>query len=606
MPFIRQPKKSKPWPNYIACISAVRDHQGDLAAWGACHLDVDGLPCESIWGTDPADSVRHAISLCPFPLSETLFLVQEAYATLTSMGFWESLRLGEIKLSGVDERQGGGPRVICESPPTIIHFGVAGKGGRGVICDPRNWGYDLADSRAGKDLSKRMNESCTESEMVENLYSRLCELCYFATQYGKLLERMGDCGIWRCTAGSQASYSFRRNLADEKIECVDGSDDESSFPLALYGGRCECGFIGEVEGPVYQLDANQLYSYVASQTDSPVEYIGPVELPQSVAKMPALAHCCIASVAIKTDLPLYPYRPHYDDSRYGSELTIWPIGEFDTVLAGPELAAAVELGHVKHVYYANKYRMAPILGKWAKDMWALRQQAPEGMGRVVKGVALSLYGKFGQRQREWRANREDIAPEGVEVGDWFTQVGEGPPVRHRVLDSMCMTEEVSGYAPQSWPPIAAWVSSWARVTLSTWLLRVTNPYYWDTDSIWVGQRGLKDLRDNGLIHDGLGGLRLLAEYESVIFRGIKSYRVEALEVKAGLPHDATHVGNGRWQWERQTTFNSHMAFRRYPTESWVKHSARWGNVYLHGVQDLSGWVRPHCLNLREPLTPFCE
>lgn len=595
MPNIRKPRPSGPWPLHFRLLSAVTRPDHTIAAWGTCQVDQFGLPIDVTYGESPSKFVDAVFTRHVQPFNKTLWVVHDAYETLTSMGFWQAVKDKVIRLAGTDERGRVGVRCIVENPPTIIHFSMKSRYGVGIICDVRNWGYSLAESRTGHDLTGHAKPSASKLEIMQQLFNQLEEMSYFVSEYDSLLKalKLGD--SWRMTGGSQASYGWRSNYMDRAIEVVDGSEDEATISAASYGGRCECFRVGEVRGPVFQFDVNQMYSHAASVAEFPVKYRGQVSTHQQLANNPQLAFGCCADVTVKTTLPLFPYRAATEHGKQATVITIWPIGTFRTCLAGPELWMAFEHGCVLHTHAIFDYDTARCLETWANRLWAARDTCAPGMSKVIKRIALGLYGKFGQRNKEWAYDPDDLPPDGVDVGDWYCASIDGEIIRHRVLDGVCCVEKNAGYAPQASPPVAAWVTSWGRLLLQRIIGCCPDRYYCDTDSIWTGPIGARCLKKAGLVHGGLGGLRLVGEHERVVFHGLKHYTVESNEAKAGIPKHADYLGGGRYRWTQQASFDSHMGNREYPRPEIVVRSCRGTQLYRHGVVGDDGVVSPHVL-----------
>lgn len=593
---IRKPHEGEMWPKSIYLLTLCRDTRGNAVAWGwAEYGQTPGLGVR-VGGLPSPDSAPLLYRFLDLPsLKDSLIIADSAYSTLVAVGFWQWVKEYSLVLKGTDDRKPSSPRCIVEDPPTIIHYGVRGKPGAAVICDPRNWGWAIREETNDLTAVDFVSEN-DWPKLCGSLWTRLSEMSEAVKAYGKILRECHLGESWRMTAGSQASYGFRLNYMDSPIEASRADESEALIGKCSYGGRCECFFLGELPGPVYQYDVNQLYSYIAAISPLPVECLGEYawdEMTTGNSRPWDIA----ADVVLRTPAAIYPFRAGTESVGNGNQSVIYPIGEFRTFLAGPELELAINCGHLRKLYKAYRYRCERPLQYWANHLWVMRKAACPRDAKIIKAISLSLYGKFGQRLREWHLDNDEMSPPGIDVGDWYSAAPKGGVRRHRVLCGQCSTEVVGDYSPQSSPPIAAWICSAARLHLQRLINSAGGAFYVDTDSLWVDRKGSERLQASGWIGESLGGLRLVGEWEWVKFHGIKHYEAEGTVSQAGVPDGAESTGLRSFQWKEQCTFNGHMKSREWPSRKIVVKSYRGQSLYTHGVPQPDGRVMPHHLTL---------
>lgn len=591
---LRKPRKQKTWPETICVLTVSRDRGGNPVNWGWSECG-DG-PVNiyySDMSEDGLGKLHYIMDEAVTPSHGTLIVVDDAYSTLTGVGMWSQIKSGRWSLKGTDERRPSAPRCIVEDPPTIIHYGVSGRAGYAVICDTANWGWQMPEEHAWCGVVRE--KFADLPKYVTNcLMVKVMSIRNFVAEYDRLIKdgMLGD--SWRMTSGSQAFYGFRQNYMNSPIEASRCDESESLVERSSYGGRCECFFLGEVQGPIYQYDVNQLYSFAAMSCPVPVEFIGDIT-GYAMARSPSGMWDMAADVQIETSVPIYPYRAAGEHGDRGNPLVIYPVGNFRTFLAGPELQLAAECGHIKEIYFASEYRTEKVLKEWALRMWSLRGKSEGAMKKVVKGISLSLYGKFGQRLREWSPDADEIPPGDMDVGDWYTAGRDGGVNRHRVLCGQCATEITGGYVGQSSPPISAWINSFGRLHLQRLINEAGGCYYCDTDSLWVDREGHLALQGSQWVGTELGQLRLVQDWERVDFRGIKHYVAEGELSHAGIPDKAEVIGEGRYMWQEDCSFGGHMNSREWPSKRIVVRSYRGQSLYRHGIVNSDGSVSPHFL-----------
>src|SRR5690606_15107082 len=157
---------------------------------------------------------------------------------------------------------------------------------------------------------------------------------------------------------------------------------------------------------------------------------------------------------------------------------------FRTTISTPEIAYALDHGHIVEVHEVAVYQMLPIFREFVTNFYAKRETAKKQGDRVsdllYKLLLNSLYGKFGQLKREWcevgTCDRSIVETE--EIFD----VSSGTPVKMRFRKfggKIFMEEHVEDVAYNSSIAIAAHVTAYARMLLWKYIqiAGIENHYY---------------------------------------------------------------------------------------------------------------------------------
>jgi hypothetical protein len=241
-------------------------------------------------------------------------------------------------------------------------------------------------------------------------------------------------------------------------------------------------------------------------------------------------------------------------------------GSFCTVLAGPELRAALERGHVVGVRELHTHRRGRPFGSFCdlvddmKDCY--RSSGNAALLRATKNMANSLHGKFGQWGGGWTLVARDPLP--IDWGTWhLTDVHKGEVSTYRALGRNVQRWSGRVERDDNYPLIASYTASYARM-LMTELCDVAgygNVYYQDVDSIHVNKRGYDRLCSSGCIDPHECG-RLKVEHiaEWAVWYGPKNYQLGDLRVCAGVSPRAVPGPDGaltQTHWSRLSALIQH-------------------------------------------------
>lgn len=481
---------------------------------------------------------------------------------------------GSVRGVHRDRRARTGGAAVLSDPPTVLDLRRAGLPGTVRWVDPANYG--LAPLPPGS-LARVRSERCAE------FVRRASAVC--------VTERLGS---WCATVASQSDTAWRRSHQTHLVLADACPHRASLIEDAYYGGRCEAYRLGTVAGPVYHSDVAALYPSLYAMAALPVCPVAPVRsgldgFPAAPERVGSIA----AEVALRTDMPDYPYR----SARLG--VTIWPVGRFRTTLAGPELRDAFERGRIVKVNRWQEYKMGPALAAFGQHMLALRATFGNDqlLGAWLKMLANCIVGKLGQKDRGW----EDAPFHNIhaEWGTWDVRMGEHQWQRWRSIAGRTQRERKGSWSYGAVPAIAAWITSLGRMRLLG-LLRTVGArelHYCDTDSVFCTEDGQSSLAKHGEIGAGRAGkLAVKGVYDRVVIHGIKTYECDGALTAGGKPRGGEALGS---HGERVVVREGlGGALSRLAAPDSRSHTILWtpSAAYRHGVVSATGAVSPHVLD----------
>jgi hypothetical protein len=540
------------------------------------------------------------------------------------LGLWERIESGRVKIVGTDPWVIGGEReqrnevrreqqdrlgpsssgavnrakertqglLVVADPPNILTARVTGAACRVTWVDARNYSVALPTG-------------------IEHGVNSVVWIVSFWCRYHALCKSL-NLGSAQTTTGSQSLHGWRVGYYTGGVYAGGGPEVEELERAALIGGRCEAYRIGELPGPVHHLDIRSSYAAQCESNSVPIRISKIIKEPSIDAlDCHVRMSTCIASVRLCTDERAYPYRRNLapsegaDDTkgaRTGPNVSggmdiIYPVGEYDAVLCGPELYDALDYGRVTYCYQLVIYDSAPILSRYAKDVYAARCAAEDkwdvDIASVCKSLLVSIVGKFGQRERRW-VHCPNIWTD-LLYGEWYGSDELGRGCRYRSLGGVVQRDEILGLSVDAVPAVAAWILSAARMRLLQ-LIRIAGwdqTYYCDTDSLMVSCSGFERLLNAGELRDiELGSLYKKGLHKDVEIRGHKHYVEDGRVVCSGLPRgQCVDAGDGVHYW-----YHSHAqtdaARRQRPTADRVLRKYERIVEYHGGIVRDDGRVDP--------------
>jgi len=357
-------------------------------------------------------------------------------------------------------------------------------------------------------------------------------------------------GYFAPTIAGQAFNAYRHRFMQHPIYVHVHSDIIGIERASYYGARCQEYWRGRAPTHDYvHLDCNSMYGSVMLEHPYPTKQVahhGPIAVDHLETILQTQA--AIALVRVATDVPAFPLR-------VGARV-VYPLGNFVTSLATPELRLAIEYGYLREILEVVTYEQAPIFRDYVRHFWRLRQDAKERgdeyVSRVGKRFLAALHGKFGQRI--WTSQlilagtnmKDEIWTEyDIEDREWNEYRSIAGRLERRI-------REVNGR--DTVVAIPAHVASYARVKL--WRLMVeaglSNVLYVDTDSLIVRREALKRIGHYIKPHT-LGGLRVINQSRVLYIRAPKWYRFGGEVKRVGVSFHAREVN---WDKFEQDNFHS--------------------------------------------------
>lgn len=479
-------------------------------------------------------------------------------------------------------------RSVIESPPTILTFRKRKKTIT-LLCTLNYFRVSLA--KLAKDLGMEklsMPETWDDKNEGDCYCIRDVEIIREAML--SLFRRVKDwdLGNFQHTLPAQAFAAFRHRFLSVPI-WID--DKESALEISragYYGGRTECFFIGKTREKLYLLDINSQYPYTMKTTPVPTRLLSVIKNPSlSEIKGILMRRCVIAECYMNAKTPAYP-------TIYNNKL-IFPVGEFRTNLATPELKYALKHKDVESVHRLVVFERDIVFSEYVDYFYGKRLEAKRAGNGVddffCKLMANSLYGKFGQSGGVYEITGEvehSLIRRGIEFD---TETGE--TTSYREYAGIRQERIGDSESQDSFPAIAAHITSEARCYL--WrlmcLAKRENVFYTDTDSLLVNAAGLTPLR-KFIDNEALGGLKIVLETESTEVRGLKDYVMGDIEKIKGIKNVKARTASGGYTQDSFLSFKgliargdiNIMVIRRV-----IKHLTR---EYKKGTIEPSGRVVP--------------
>lgn len=518
-------------------------------------------------------SMRHGVT--------TWLFCWRANETMPALGLLEQMDKGELTMQAVDlegSPEHGGYRkrpwsglLVTENPPWLAVLRFAKHSGTLKIVGLENYGFRPPTIEHGA------MEHCLAAETA-------------VESYRHLLWRH-DLGAWQSTAGSQAMHSYRRKFM---IWPIEKHRNETINELELdgyFGGRCECFRMGLQEERMYHLDATSFYSAAVVGQQLPIQLFGYHEAPSLrdltvlAAKLPV-----IAEVKVDTTLPIFPY---YLDREGEKPIVCWPVGRFQTILCGPELALALNGANVVECLRVASYAGAPAFDKWVQSLWDIRQgpitDTHPSLVPVLKALMVGLYGKFGQRKREWQY--EPTRANEHKWDMWY----EAGNVAWRTLAGHSYKQVQKGLARHAVPALAAYVTSFGRAALwnLVYLAGKENVAYVGTDSLWTTARGYEALRHAQSVgQNEIGSLKEIERADDCDIKGIGHYVANGRVKRAGVPTGVVGKTGNLVSWLEAERFSSALFSKRMPEAKMIRRRLPTVDKYRHGKVNQWGVVNP--------------
>lgn len=426
---------------------------------------------------------------------------------------------------------------ILEDPPNYFRWRKDGKTLK--LLDSTNYWKEKL-SKLGEKLGLAKLDFPTDwsnRDQSDTYCRRDVEILYRSIQAWIEFLREHDLGGLGISLAQQAWKAYTHRFMDAPI-FID--DNERALELArdaYYGGRVECLTLGTQVTNVHCVDINSMYPYVMREYEYPSKLHGRYtrvkldELSRWVQR-----YCVCARVLITTNEPVYPERTEHG--------LVFPVGQFETCLSTPELAYAIEHGHIVECSEAAIYSKARLFPRFVDYFYTLRLDAASRNDELdkyyFKILPNSLYGKFGQR-----SGHEEIIGECNPLELYVEtelDMATGKRYRNRHIAGLILSRSQDAEGRQSHPAIAAHVSAHARMILWNRLIAAgpENTHYMDTDSLHVSADGYARLA-RYMDTTALGGFKLEKVINRAIYYGPKDYELDGMRKIKGVSASAVET-----------------------------------------------------------------
>jgi len=522
----------------------------------------------------------------------------------------------------IPPRQG---MLVLDSPPTIVDSWFPG-GAHLRFVDTRNW-WNCSLASLGEELGLAklpMPDPWESDETWLEYCHRDCEIVERAVLSLLAWHKEFDLGVFKPTAPGQAFQVYKHRFNSHKIVLHDVAPVKKLERDAYYAGRLACFYSGIVDddrpgwagnpadgfdehaprptGVVYHLDVTGLFPSVMRYNLYPKRLLEWAET--GTILQGTSSHTMARSIACVSLSKCSASLPQRMEGRVN-----FCTGDFQTTLAGPELAAALTSSAQVTIESAAVYEVAELFTAYVDFFWQLRYMAKLAGREVEAGLCKlflnSLYGKFAQRSNEWETVKDRVPPEAwhlwCEVDREFREV-----VEYRSIGETVQRRRDRGEHAESFTAISAFVTSYARLRMDA-LRSIAgwhNVYYQGVDSLYVSKMGLDRLQAAGEVDDcTLGKLRLIGESRKTHFRGNGYYCFDGQWVRTSIRRGAREIAIGSFE---QDQFESlERSCSRQPTAGVaVCRVIRTIDPERHLPETTpNGWVRPQvgepCVSLQQ-------
>jgi hypothetical protein len=396
-------------------------------------------------------------------------------------------------------------------------------------------------------------------------------------------------GHWSVT-GSASGWNVMRHKADVKRICINPSPEGiKSDRSAIYGGMRGMQRAGNLPGGNYgEIDFTAAYPTIAEHLPLPLERMAPfANLPVDHRWIDSDRHGIIARVRISTSVPRWPVR-------LGKR--VWyPVGDFWTTLAGPDIAEARRLGCLKEIGAGYVHRLGLVLRPWAQWCLAAARGDDDTVPPVVrmwaKHCGRAVIGKWAQRSFD----TIEIGPSPVR--GWHAEEGWNHSAGVRAVivdfDGRRWQASASGDGDNCYPAVLAWVESYVRVRLNRLIeaMPIDAVVAYDTDGMIADLTAVGELEALQADTWPLAP-RVKQTYHTVTMIGPQHMVLDGTPRYAGIPASAKPDDKGALvatTWPKMAWQMGNSAEGAYVRPTQTYHVA---STYAPGWVLDDGWVLP--------------
>lgn len=268
-------------------------------------------------------------------------------------------------------------------------------------------------------------------------------------------------GTFADTGPSAGWHALRHRPAPDQVLIDPEPEGRAWDRQSLYGGRRDCWRKGYLKESWYvELDLVQAHLSICASQPLPVRRNYHFDsLPLDTHLLTHLGAGIIAEAEIETETPRYPLRL--------ADAITYPVGHFRTVLAGPELAYARELGELRAIGPGRRYRLGFAMEDWGQWIQRILEgtepDTPVAAQIAAKGWSRTVVGRWAMRTG--RQDFELPSPERGWAMSWGRDHETGAPRTILTLGGRELWLVQDQESDGSFPAVLAWVQSHTRVLL---------------------------------------------------------------------------------------------------------------------------------------------
>lgn len=350
-------------------------------------------------------------------------------------------------------------------------------------------------------------------------------------------------GKWRMTGASCGFATMRHTHDGARMVLFDDPAGSELDRRAIYGGRRHAWRHGQLPAGRYvNLDITAAYATAGAMWNLPHKRGATFErLALDDRRIWRPEVCVIAECEIETDRPVFPVR--------AAGGIAYPVGRFRTVLAGPEIEYARQLGMLREIG-AGQFH---LLGQGMRSFFARVIDWGRPGVSPIDPVAAAMWKQFGRgvvgkfAQRGYVTEQTNLLTD----KDWFyeqaydLQHQRSYWLVHRAGRIEARWQE--GDSRNAYPAVTAVVESLVRVALDR-VIQAAGPHapvLCDTDGLWLDMAAQADLDACSAAADPFR-LKTKDETQRLEIAGPQSYDWAQGARHAGRPRNMQRTGPDTW------------------------------------------------------------
>lgn len=422
-----------------------------------------------------------------------------------------------------------------------------------------------------------------------------------------------DGGPWGPTVAACAMSYLRRRLQPQTLLHHGIPEVALLEESAIYGGRRSVWYWGNVGtehdwrehgidppprsphgtlgGGMTHHDIRSMYPFLLATMPYPVRWIVTKRSP-SVASLAATLeeYGAIATVTIRSDRDDYPLRTPSG--------VRWPVVQYTTTLAGPELQHALACGRIREVQSAAVYQLGYPFGATCDSLLQHRQHyRSEGVPAMEvwsKALANAMSGKLAQRDIQWAPRPETCPP--YQWGHWTRlEADTGLYRTYRTLAGVTWERVAAEGRQRPMAACYAYLTSYGRwlMGLIRSLLPPQSVLAMDTDGIWTRSEVVPLLYPDG-VQDAAeaGALRTVTAVRCGRFFGPQHYWWGSGWVMSGMHRPKLSADGTRAMVEETCSLLWSVRHTPEPCVLVRDKEVSIDRMQIHGHVDDRGWERP--------------